>query len=240
MIAGRSVTLVLPCYNEEDGVRCVVEALPAGIDEIVVVDNNCTDRTAAVASSLGCRVVEESRPGYGAAYKAGLGAAGGDVIVTMDADGSYPTEMIVPLVEMLVERGWDFISGRRFPLRNPKAMRPLNQLGNHILTVATAILFLRPIRDSQSGMWVFRREILPWLRLGSDGMALSEEIKVEALRHPDVRFREVHIPYHPRVGDAKLLVWKDGVQNLLYLIRLRLRRRPRRVVPRGLAATPPS
>ena len=61
MIDGQTVSLVLPCYNEEHGVRKVIESLPDGIDEIVVVDNNCTDRTAEVASSLGAKVVPHVR-----------------------------------------------------------------------------------------------------------------------------------------------------------------------------------
>jgi glycosyltransferase involved in cell wall biosynthesis len=224
VIAGHRVTLVMPCYNEEIGVRQVIESLPEGIDEIVVVDNNCTDRTAEVARSLGARVVEERRPGYGAAYKAGLSAATGDVVVTMDADGTYPTEAIEPLVTELERSGVDFISGCRFPLANPGAMRTMNLLGNTILTIATALLFLEPIRDSQSGMWVFRRRVLESLRLESDGMAFSEEIKIEAIRRPGVVFREIHIPYHERIGDVKLSMWRDGIANLTYLVRLRFRR----------------
>ena len=71
------LSLVIPCYNEEDGVRQVIGRSPREIDEIVVVDNNCTDRTAEVARGLGAVVVAEPRPGYGAAYKAGLRAATG-------------------------------------------------------------------------------------------------------------------------------------------------------------------
>ncbi|MBI5169003.1 MAG: glycosyltransferase, partial [Candidatus Eisenbacteria bacterium] len=63
------LSVVIPCYNEEDGVREVISRMPASVDEIVVVDNNCTDRTAEVATSLGARVVAEKVPGYGAAYK---------------------------------------------------------------------------------------------------------------------------------------------------------------------------
>ena len=78
------LSVVIPCYNEEDGVREVIGRIPKFVDEIVVVDNNCTDRTAEVATSLGARVVFEKRAGYGAAYKAGLAAATGDVVITMD------------------------------------------------------------------------------------------------------------------------------------------------------------
>jgi glycosyltransferase involved in cell wall biosynthesis len=224
MIAGRTVSLVMPCYNEEEGVRHVIESLPPGIDEIIAVDNNCTDRTAEVAQSLGAQVVVEHRRGYGAAYKTGFAAATQDVIVTMDADATYPTESIVPMVEELERGPWDFISGSRFPLANRDAMPVTNQLGNMILTMMSALFFFQPIRDSQSGMWVFRRSILPQLRLESDGMPLSEEIKIEAIRRGNLRFTEVHIPYHDRVGEAKLLRWRDGLQNLFYIIRLRFRR----------------
>jgi len=89
-----TISVVIPCYNEEDGVREVIGRMPKAVDEVVVVDNNCTDRTAAVATSLGAKVVTEPTPGYGAAYKAGLKAATGDLVVTLDGDGTYPPEEI--------------------------------------------------------------------------------------------------------------------------------------------------
>src|SRR5437762_9471175 len=135
MIRDQKISAVIPCYNEEDGVRHVLEGMPSYVDECVVVDNNSTDRTGEVARSLGARVVVEKRPGYGAAYKAGLPAATGDVIVTLDGDGSYPSDAIQPLVERLVDRNLDFISGCRFPLANPRAMPLTNQIGNGVLTL---------------------------------------------------------------------------------------------------------
>src|SRR5262245_61223844 len=175
-----SISVVIPCYNEEDGVREVIGRMPPAVDEVVVVDNNCTDRTAEVATSLGARVVAERVPGYGAAYKAGLKAATGDVIVTLDGDGTYPPEEIPRLVDTLVDRGWDFLSASRFPLQDPRAMNFTNRIGNWVLTVAAAVLFGHAIRDSQSGMWVFRRAALGRMTLTSDGMPFSEEIKLEA------------------------------------------------------------
>ena len=167
------VSVVIPCYNEEDGVREVIGRMPKGLHEIVVVDNNCTDRTAEVASGLGARVVRETHPGYGAAYKAGLAAATGDVVVTMDGDGTYPPEEIPRLVQSLVDHQAEFLTASRFPLADPAAMKFSNRIGNWVLTVAAAVLFLKPIRDSQSGMWVFRRSALDRMRLRSDGMAFS-------------------------------------------------------------------
>src|SRR5262249_46720181 len=175
-----TISLVIPCYNEEDGVREVIGRAPQAVDEIVVVDNNCTDGTAKVAAGLGARVVAEPIPGEGAPYNRGLGAASKDVIVPLDGDGTYPPEEIPRLVDPLVDRRWDFLSASRFPLTDPAAMHFSNRVGNWVLTVAAGALFLRPLRDSQSGMWVFRRSCLDRLRLTSNGMAFSEEIKLEA------------------------------------------------------------
>jgi glycosyltransferase involved in cell wall biosynthesis len=173
-----------------------------------------------VAASLGARVVSEKRPGYGAAYKAGLAAATGDVVITMDGDGTYPPEEIARLVDALVEKRWEFLSASRFPLVDPKAMGWTNRMGNWVLTVTAMVLFFTPIRDSQSGMWVFRRAVLPKLRLTSDGMPFSQEIKLEAILR-GCKFGESHIPYGARIGEVKLQKWRDGWLNLSFLVRKR-------------------
>ncbi len=221
MLSGSKVCVVIPCHNEEDGIRDVLPRIPEGVDDVVVVDNNCTDRTAEVAASLGARVVSETRPGYGAAYKAGFRAASGDVVATLDGDGTYPPERIPELVEALARRRLDFISACRFPLSDRRAMPFSNRFGNWVLTLAAGALFFRPLRDSQSGMWVFRRAILPGLKLTSDGMAFSEELKLEVLLHAELRFAEIHIPYAPRIGEVKLRKWRDGWENLVFLARKR-------------------
>ena len=77
------------------------------------------------------------------------------------------------------------------------------------------------IKDSQSGMWIFRREILRELELKSDGMPFSEEIKIEAWRR-GFAFREIPIKYRKRMGEVKLNTWKDGLRNLLFIIKKRM------------------
>ena len=221
MHRGLKISVVIPCYNEEDGVRITIGQLPKVVDEIVVVDNNSTDRTAEVARSLGAGVVPEKRKGYGAAYQAGLPAATGDVIVTLDGDGTYPADQIPELVDYLEDKQLDFISASRFPLKNPRAMNFSNKVGNAVLTAGMAVLYGTPVRDSQSGMWVFRSSVYPKLRVKSDGMAFSEEIKIEAIRHRDVRFGEYNVDYRPRIGEVKLDKWRDGFRNLFFLVKKR-------------------
>ncbi len=221
MHRGRTISAVIPCYNEEDGIRHVLEAMPSVVDEVVVVDNNSTDRTGEVARSLGARVVLETRKGYGQAYQAGIPAATKDIIVTLDGDGSYPPEEIPRLVDFLLENGLDFVSASRFPLKSRGSMNFLNVVGNKVLTIATLILFFRPIEDSQSGMWVFKREIYPRLRATHPGMAFSEELKIEAILAKGVRFGETRIDYRERIGEVKLNMWRDGFDNLFFLVRKR-------------------
>jgi hypothetical protein len=84
-----------------------------------------------------------------------------------------------------------------------------------------SLLYFRWVRDSQSGMWVFRRSILDGMNLTSDGMAFSEEIKIEALKRSDVRFNEISIQYSSRLGEIKLNPWRDGFYNLWFLVKKR-------------------
>ena len=218
---GQTLTVVVPCYNEEDGVAITLRDMPEIVDEVLVVDNNSADHTAEVAESMGARVVHESKQGYGAAYKCGFRNASNDIIVTMDGDGTYPRNFIPVLIDVLVDEEIDFITCDRTGHKSHGAGTSLRVLGNWVLSVAQTVLFGRAISDSQSGMWVFRREILPLLNLTSDGMALSEEIKIEAYAHPDILARELPIYYRARIGDSKLSVWQDGLRNLGFLFQKR-------------------
>ena len=96
-----------------------------------------------------------------------------------------------------------------------------HKFGNLVLSLAMSMLFFRWVRDSQSGMWVFRRSILKEMKLESDGMAFSEEIKIEALRNPRIRFGEISIHVLVAAGRKKLNPWRDGFQNLLFLVKKR-------------------
>lgn len=222
MFLGKRISVVIPCHNEEEGVRTVIEQMPPIVDEILVVDNASTDRTAEVARELGARVVFEGRKGYGRAYKTGFAKARGDVIVTMDGDGTYPPNSIPLLVQVLVTEKLDFMTARRWRSKQDKSKSPLRLLGNAVLSSATMLLFRRFLVDSQSGMWVFRREALPHFQPTADTMALSQEIKILAFTNPKVRCLEMPIYYGERVGESKLNLWKDGFGNLFQLFRLRL------------------
>lgn len=222
MYRGQCVSVVIPCFNEENGIAAVLKTLPEWVDEVIVVDNGSTDGTVDVARSQGATVVVEQAKGYGCAYRTGLPLAKGDIIATLDGDGQYPSAAISPMVDCLLDRDLDFVSGARFPLTNGNSMCRRNVVGNLIQTYAMRLLFRVPVTDSQSGMWVFRRRVLSRLQLVSDGMSFSEEIKLEVVRRRDVRFGEFHIDYQERIGETKLYPWRDGALNMWFLLRRRL------------------
>ena len=191
--------------------------------EVVVVDGASPDGTAAIAEAEGARVIIERRKGYGRAYKTGFAAATGEVIATADGDATYPVETIPGLVKRVLDERIDFLTGNRFAYLEPKAMTTEHRVGNWVLNLFLRTAYHRYVHqlpgglaDSQSGFWVFRRELLGKLRLTEDGMAFSEEFKIEAIVR-GVRFVEVPIQYRERWGPPKLSSWRDGVRNFLFL-----------------------
>ena len=221
------ITVIIPCLNEEQGIERVLTRMPLFVDQVIVVDNGSTDRTSEVAHSFGAEVIREPVRGYGRSYKRGFASATGDLIVTLDGDHSYPPDAISYLIEAFLHLEVDFLNASRFPVRDPRAMSFKHKFGNWILSLAMSLLYFRWVRDSQSGMWVLRRSILKRMRLDSDGMSFSEEIKIEALKNSSVRFAEISILYTSRLGEIKLNPWRDGLYNLWFLIKKRFQQRSR-------------
>lgn len=214
------VSVIIPTMNEEAAIGRVMDEVNAALKgmafEVLVVDTNSKDRTREIAASKGARVIEEPRRGYGRAYKTGFAKALGKYISTLDADCTYPAGDIPKFVKILEAGESDFISGDRLSTMEKGVMSGKHRLGNWALKVTMNILFSMKSVDSQTGMWVFRRDILPKLNIVSDRMAMSEEIKIEAFQK--CRYREIPIKYSPRVGEVKLNTWRDGKDNLMFLL----------------------
>ena len=240
MYRDHKITVVIPCLNEEQGIQHVLARVPKFVDEVIVVDNDSTDETGSIARKLGARVIEETVRGYGRAYKTGLLHAQGDIIVTLDGDRSYPVDSVSYLLETLLNSEVGFISASRFPIQNPESMSFKNMVGNRVLSLIMSLLYCRRIHDSQSGMWIFYKDALKMMDLRSDEMAFSEEIKIEALCNPQIGFREIPINYSNRAGEEKLRPWRDGWNNLIFLLKKRcigrrqtIEGRRHKSVPRG-------
>lgn len=236
-------SLVIPTLNEEPTIGEVVRrfrgaALEANrtilagrpIDwEVVVVDGASTDRTAAIAEAEGARVVVERRRGYGRAYKTGFREARGELLATSDGDGTYPVETIPALARRVLDEGIDFLSGDRISRVTRRSMTTEHRFGNGLLNLFVRIAYHRYVADlpgrtlvdSQSGLWVFRREVLDRVHLASDGMPFSEELKIEAVVR-GLRFVETPIAYGERATPPKLQSGRDGIRNLWFLLTKRL------------------
>ena len=236
-------SLVIPTLNEERSIVHVLDTFHSAVAadernvapadriewEILVVDGLSTDRTAEEARAHGARVIAEPRRGYGRAYRTGFAAASGEVIATSDGDATYPVEAIPELVHRLGREHLDFITGNRLAYLAPRAMSTEHRIGNRVLNLTTGLLYHRwvtrlpgaVLHDSQSGLWVFRKQILDRLRLTQSGMQLSEEIKIEVLIH-GLRAIEVPIHYRERWGAPKLSSWRDGMANLRFLVAKRV------------------
>lgn len=222
------ISVIIPTINEEKSIGPVVDRIRANLDhvtrdyEIIIVDTNSKDRTTAIAQEKGCRVVREPERGYGRAYKTGIGYAAGETIITMDADASYPPEAIPFLLGIFNKEQLDFITANRFGQMREGAMNRTHRFGNWILNVATRVLFGVRLRDSQSGMWILKKSIFEKLNVRSNGFPFSEEIKIKAAKH--ARFKEIPVEFSLRQGEKKLRTWKDGWNNLKFLVKLRFTR----------------
>ena len=226
------VSIVIPAINEERGIGKTIDAIHTTSFakyhwdlEIVLVDGDSKDRTREIASKKGAVVIIEKRRGYGRAYKTGLAQATGDIIVTGDADATYPFDRIHEYIERLLDTKLDFITTDRFAELKHGSMTLKHRFGNLVLAVTLNVLFITSIKDSQSGMWIFRRaalEKIQPLEAFNDGMPFSEELKIEMFTTHGLKTREIPSTLYAREGQVKLESFKDGIKNLKFLFKKRV------------------
>ncbi len=217
------VSVVIPCLNEEQNIDLCVRAAQRALSatglrgEVIVVDNDSEDRSAALAAAAGASVVHEPRRGYGSAYLAGLAAARGDYVVMADADLTYDFADIPRFVEKLAA-GADLVIGDRMDNIEPGAMPWLHRyIGNPLLTGILNLFFRTGVRDAHCGMRALRRDAFARLGLRTTGMEFASEMVVRAAREQLV-IDELPIKYHPRGGESKLSSFRDGWRHLRYLL----------------------
>jgi glycosyltransferase involved in cell wall biosynthesis len=217
------VSVVIPTLNEERNIGWVLERLPDLVDEVILVDGRSTDDTVAVARSLrpDIRVVMETRPGKGAALRAGFVAARGEYVVMIDADGSMDPAEIVRFVGAL-DSGCDFVKGSRFaPGGGTADMSTIRRLGNGALRGAVNLLYRTDFTDLCYGFIGFRRERLEALRLASQGFEIETEMIARAVV-ASLRIAEVaSFEAERRHGESHLSAWRDGRRALRTLLQQR-------------------
>lgn len=222
----------MPTLNEEKGVGKTIRSIQKNIFkkntwelEIAIVDGISKDKTQEIAKKHGAKIIIEKRRGYGRAYKTGMQKVTGDIIVTGDADATYPFNRIHDYIQMLIDENLDFITTDRFAELKHGSMSVKHAFGNFILANALRILYFINIRDSQSGMWIFRKEALKKIQPledFNDGMPFSEEIKIEMFSAKDIKAVEIPSTLSSREGEVKLESFKDGYRNLKFLFKKRI------------------
>jgi glycosyltransferase involved in cell wall biosynthesis len=214
-----TLSVVIPAYNEEDGIAEIAHRVLAvrdalrqvGVDglELLVVDDGSKDRTVEIASSIeGVTMIQHPKnKGYGGALKTGFSQAKGELIGFLDADGTYPPEYFPKLcVEAM--NGSEIVVGSR--MAGADSQMPLTRrVGNFFFANLLSILGRQRITDSASGMRVFQREVLAKIYPLPDGLNLTPVMSTRAL-HEQIKMTEIPIPYSERLGRSKLSVVHDG------------------------------
>jgi glycosyltransferase involved in cell wall biosynthesis len=225
------LSIIIPAWNEAENIESCYRAIPftslkaMGYETEVIVVNTSTDYTEKIAKELGITVINEERRGYGRAYKTGFEYVKEGIVTTFDADCTYaPTEIIKMLSiyeKMKLLDGDDiFISGNRFACPDMEAFKPLNWFGNKVFNWGIWALFGVKLMDSQSGQWLVNKSAFNKLKLESDTMFFSTEIKLEAKERLS-GFIEVPVGYRKRPNYSKLNPWKDGKLILKALLKRR-------------------
>lgn len=228
-----TLTVLIPAYNEvatiEETLR-KVEAVAIEM-EIIVVDDASKDETAAIVERffagrpLRKLIRQPQNRGKGAALRAGLREASGQVILIQDADSEYDPEDYPKLIEPILSGETDVVYGSRILGNNPISYRRY-YWGGRVLTVVTNLLYGAGITDEPTCYKVFRRELLQSLTLEEDGFGFCPEVTAQVCRlgHHIV---EKPIQYHPRsMEQGKKIRWKDGVEALWILLKWRFRSLP--------------
>lgn len=218
------VSVIIPAMNEQDTLGRVLEdlnqviaATPSHQFEVIVVDDHSTDRTAAIASSLGARVVTNHRsPGKGHALRAGFEAAMGDYLLMLDADYSHRPEDIPEFLAALNPETGLIIGSRVFG--GSEEYTHVRALGNVFLSAAMGLATGRYLSDALNGFKLFRREVFTGFDYTSRNFEIEIELIANALR-AGYRVREVISHERARAGgEMKSRVIRHGTRFLLRII----------------------
>jgi glycosyltransferase involved in cell wall biosynthesis len=218
------VCFLIPAYNEAATIGEVLERIAAlELDSsVVVVDDGSTDDTKAIAQASGATVISQSNQGKGAAIRAAIAHASGDIAVIQDADMEYDPAEVPALIEPITRGVADVVFGSR--LRGGKPQRAYlfwHLMANRFLSLLTCVLYNTTLSDMETGYKVFRLEILRSLELREDGFGLEPEITAQICKRR-LRIYEMPISYYGRThAEGKKITWQDGVRAVWVLFRVR-------------------
>jgi glycosyltransferase involved in cell wall biosynthesis len=221
------LSVVMPVYNEESTIQEILRQVRAVgiVDEIIVVDDGSTDRTRELlkveAAQPGTTVIYQRRnQGKGAAVRAGIERAAGDIILIQDADLEYDPRDYPVMIRPIVEGRVKVVYGSRF-LGPRKAMMFWHMLANKTLTLLTNVLYNAILSDMETCYKAFRADVIKGIPLRSKRFELEPEITAKVLKRGH-RIFEVPISYYGReYTEGKKITWRDGPKAMWTLIKYR-------------------
>lgn len=220
------LTILMPCLNEEETIAACIKKAKFFLEknningEVLISDNGSTDKSVSIAESLGARVVNVKRKGYGSALIAGSENAHGKYVIMGDADDSYDFENLMPFVEKLRE-GYDLVMGNRFWGGIEKGAMPWlhRYIGNPILSFIGQVFFKSKIRDFHCGLRGYNRERILNLGLHTTGMEYASEMVVMAELE---KYKICEVPTtlkkDGRSRASHLRSFRDGWRHLKFLL----------------------
>jgi glycosyltransferase involved in cell wall biosynthesis len=226
--AQSTLSVIVPVFNERATVAEIIRRmrrvpLPVAL-QIVAIDDGSTDGSDQILSALQDSTLkfvrQPSNQGKGAAIRAGLKAAKGDLILIQDADLEYDPDEWPKLLDPILKGKADVVYGSRFTGER-KNMMPLHWIGNRLLSLITNVLYSTTLSDMETCYKLFRRSVLDRVTLRANRFDFEPEVTAKVLR-AGYRIYEVPISYAGReVSEGKKITWRDGVVALLTLIRCR-------------------
>jgi hypothetical protein len=204
-------SIIIPAYNEEKGIKSVLNAILDVIDEtyeVIVVDDGSTDATPRIAAEFKVKLIRHKRnQGKGAALKTGLKHATGEYVVFIDADGTYPASGIPRIVRYL-DNGYDVVTGSRL-MGEIEGMSLLNKAGNCLISGLLRFFYNSNTTDPLSGLRGIKKTHLRRMELISDGFEVETEFTIKS-SVMNLRSIDFPIHYRERIGETKLKPLGDG------------------------------
>lgn len=203
-----NIKVIIPAYNEADSIAKVISEIPKTVSEIIVVNNNSTDKTPEVAKKAGATVLTELRKGYGYACLCGMDyiakqSKKPDVIVYIDGDYSDYPEELTKLVKPIIEEDIDFVIGaRNKELREQDSMTPQQIFGNWLATFLMKLFFGAKFTDLGPFRAIKYDKLLE-LQMEDKTYGWTVEMQLKALKKK-LTYTEVPVRYKKRIGISKV------------------------------------